>query len=377
MVLLTWLALAFLCGLIVCQPEDKRAQRLLATLRSSEVLTSSFEFVKETWSPDHRRGSQAIFALAMYNTMGRIGAKRFVGTARKGGFEGDIVIGILPDSLPRFVEALKEDKAIVYTLDLDCEGISNTRVCGFKHRPGVKVSMNMIRYYMYQYFGSKYDSSSLIMVSDFLDVLFQANPFTYKHPTFKWDPKINQIAVFLENYPNKVIYRCPYNSGWIKGCYGDRSVEKIGSNTISCSGVTMGSRDAIVVYSFLMTQQLDPRARYGRNSTLTNEGCISLGMDQGFHNWLIYSGLLSKYMEVQVFHQGEGAVNTIGGMHGPRKVVPFTLSEWNILRGAAPNKKIYNWNGDISPVVHQADRYLADELAPTYKEHLFAAQNID
>ena len=50
----------------------------------------------------------------------------------------------------------------------------------------------------------------------------------------------------------------------------------------------------------LVTLQLDPRVRYGRNTTKTNDGCLSLGMDQGFHNWLLYSGQLEKYMDIKV-----------------------------------------------------------------------------
>ena len=65
------------------------------------------------------------------------------------------------------------------------------------------------------------------------------------------------------------------------------------------------------VKTYLMTQQLNPRIRYGKNSSVeTNEGCSSTGMDQGFHNWLIYSGIIQKYMEVKVYQQGEGPVNT-------------------------------------------------------------------
>ena len=46
----------------------------------------------------------------------------------------------------------------------------------------------------------------------------------------------------------------------------------------------------LVLKAHLTTQQLDPRVRYGRNTTKSNGACISTGMDQGFHNWLIYSG---------------------------------------------------------------------------------------
>ena len=40
--------------------------------------------------------------------------------------------------------------------------------------------------------------------------------------------------------------------------------------------------------------------------------CISIGMDQGFHNYLVYSGQLDRIMDVKHFPQGEGPVNTLG-----------------------------------------------------------------
>jgi hypothetical protein len=42
--------------------------------------------------------------------------------------------------------------------------------------------------------------------------------------------------------------RCLFNSGWIRGCYGEAGLQKIGSNTVSCSGVTLGTRNAIIAY---------------------------------------------------------------------------------------------------------------------------------
>ncbi len=45
-----------------------------------------------------------------------------------------------------------------------------------------------------------------------------------------------------------MIYRCQYNGGWIQNCYGDKALELVGSNPVSCSGVSLGSRNAIIVY---------------------------------------------------------------------------------------------------------------------------------
>jgi hypothetical protein len=82
-------------------------------------------------------------------------------------------------------------------------------------------------------------------------------------------------------------------------------------------------------------------------------------MDQGFHNWLVYSGQLDKYIDIKVYQQGEGPVNTVGAFFpGERALLKFNLTEWKILRGQVPDRYFYNWNGDKSPVIHQADRFL-------------------
>lgn len=70
--------------------------------------------------------------------------------------------------------------------------------------------------------------------------------FIYKAK--EWNPPEYQIAVFQEAYPNKVIYRCPFNKAYLEQCYGKLSVTRIGSNTVSCAGITIGNRDAIAAY---------------------------------------------------------------------------------------------------------------------------------
>jgi hypothetical protein len=134
-----------------------------------------------------------------------------------------------------------------------------------------------------------------------------------------------------------------------------------------------------------MTQQLDAKVRYGENNltmpvqvqkqlqarasvtlsqsndstfALPKDDCRTLGMDQGFHNWVLYSGVLSHYLSVRIYQQGEGPVNTIGAFFGKRGVVQRSLKDWRVYRpGKDKLGYIYNWNGDVSPVVHQADRF--------------------
>ena len=111
-----------------------------------------------------------------------------------------------------------------------------------------------------------------------------------------------------------------------------------------------------------MIEQVDPesRARFGINGKIQDSpGCVSVGMDQGFHNWLLHSGKLRKIMKVKTFYQGEGPVNTVGAFYpGWTSMFNFKLEDWGILKGSAIGEQYFaNWNGDPSPVVHQADRY--------------------
>lgn len=103
-------------------------------------------------------------------------------------------------------------------------------------------------------------------------------------------------------------------------------------------------------------QQLSPEPDAA--TLITDKKCWGLGVDQAFHNYLLYSGILTSLLNVKVFPQGEGPVNTLGGFFGDNKILRASLAEWKILRGEEGFKYIYNWNGEISSVVHQLDRYL-------------------
>jgi hypothetical protein len=113
-----------------------------------------------------------------------------------------------------------------------------------------------------------------------------------------------------------------------------------------------------------MLQQLDISARYIYEDSVpksaSQDACLSLGMDQGFHNFLLHSGQLDRYMNVKIFQQGEGPVNTVGAFSGKNAQIKMSLKDWGVAKAEAGSDlvSIYNWNGDKSPVVHQFDRYL-------------------
>ena len=112
-----------------------------------------------------------------------------------------------------------------------------------------------------------------------------------------------------------------------------------------CSGATMGEQIALETYLRAMVNEFD-------------ETSIKLmGADQGFHNYLYYSGKLKhahKIRSISVFDQGRGIVNNMGAMRTKE------LNEWGngkMVVEENGEKTVLNWDGKPSPVAHQFDRF--------------------
>lgn len=354
-----------------------RFQNVLRRVESKIQVPPDFEPLP--WSEQHRFTPNVIFAVVLGGGWSPRYCKMFLGTARKAGFTEDIVLAIDQRTTMEFAKRIADYKGIIYNVTLDCVETNDLdRKCLVVGQKQKRVSINMMRYYLYLWWAEKYPKDSVIMISDFRDVIFQTNPFNYLAP--QWRPPRAQLIVFLEAIPNKMIYRCQYNSGWIKNCYGDEAFQLVKNNPISCSGISFGSRDGILIYVSMMLDQIEPdtRARYGVNHKVPNSNeCISLGMDQGFHNWLLFSGKLQRSMRVKVFYQGEGPVSTLGSYYpGHQALLKFKLDEqWGILKGEKPNRYFANWNGDESPVIHQMDRF-EPSLVPNFEEELKVLQGL-
>jgi len=76
------------------------------------------------------------------------------------------------------------------------------------------------------------------------------------------------------------------------------------------------------------------------------------GSDQGFHNYLYYSGKLlhaSTIRRIVVWEQGRGIINNLGALRTRR------FSEWGFYNEGT--HEVFQWDGrTLSPVVHQWDR---------------------
>lgn len=110
----------------------------------------------------------------------------------------------------------------------------------------------------------------------------------------------------------------------------------------------MGTRDAVMAWSHHMTLQLQEAP--GR---MVETRCTSGGIDHSFINWLVYGMKLRQIMKVRILPQGEGAVNTVGGLRPDTVAANITgpiRSFWKLLDDSGA---VLNWSGEVSPVVHQ------------------------
>lgn len=226
------------------QYTTKKQAKIDRIVDNIKAKPNQLKAVVSSVSPIHNYSSNAIFSSAMDSTYLAREAINFIGTVRKTGYNGDIVVAVLPESENTLIKQLLDYKVIVYTVPIKCSGKINSIFCSTKLSSNL-IPATMVKYYLFQYWATLYSDASQVLVSDFRDVIFQSNPFKYK--TNEWLPSYN-LQVFQEHHPNRVINRCGFNKAWIFNCYGFDALKMIGSNTISSAGVTLGTSRGIAVY---------------------------------------------------------------------------------------------------------------------------------
>jgi hypothetical protein len=142
------------------------------------------------------------------------------------------------------------------------------------------------------------------------------------------------------------IGKSPKNTKWLTNAYGDTVIAALKDKPTVCSGSTMGEQIALEQYLRAMVSESD------------ETGTVLMGADQGFHNYLYYTGKLSNVQSISsitVFDQGRGTINNLGAMRtrelhewGNGKILDYVNDTSMTVR---------NWDGEISPVVHQFDRH--------------------
>ena len=121
-------------------------------------------------------GGDAIFALAC--NYPKVYYQRFVGSLRKFGYDGDIVLAVSPPEKMKVgvADYIKETKVVAYGFEVDCAGPDNCRLkdefLGYADPRPHRTFAN-IRYALYEYWLRQYSAQSYILILDFRDTFFQ------------------------------------------------------------------------------------------------------------------------------------------------------------------------------------------------------------
>jgi len=312
----------------------------------------------------------------------------FFMTLYETGFKGDVVVGLSKmdwekQEIRELLEYWKNESlenemtVVVYVVPYHCYNLEGEildshkggmRVCqchnmfGRKHKDTGDVTplsdvrhgrtAQTIRYELYWIWSEHYNSTKWILLIDARDTIFQTSPFELvprrSSTTSNGDDDSDggTLIFFGENADATSLGKSKYNRRWLTLAYGEKVADAFREKPTICSGSTMGEQSAIEAYLRAEVAESD------------ESKTVIFGADQGFHNYLYYSNKMANakaISKILVQDQGLGIVNNMGALRDKK------LSEWGngkiVEREGNSAVTIYNWDGIVSPVVHQYDRH--------------------
>lgn len=172
----------------------------------------------------------------------------------------------------------------------------------------------------------------LVLMSDLRDAVFQRDPFVQFWEKLPAEHlKSDQIFFAIQEEGSRRIGEEWFNREWVKSCFGIEVLNRISNQRISCSGTSMATYDAALIYLSMMQEKI-----------FTDNHCEANGIDQGVHNVFVYDGRLKKRnVNVVLYPLETGPVATLGFMQVLQKNL------WG---------EILNEFGEVYSMVHQIDR---------------------
>ena len=166
-----------------------------------------------------------------------------------------------------------------------------------------------------------------VLVTDMRDTVFQRNPFGPEAP------KVYGLQVFEEHYTIRTTH---WLVNWpVKECKGVEYNEPM-----LCSGTTIGTRQAMLDYLEIFHAEM--------NLWMESPKCCCFqtnGDDQSMHNYIYYSGMLDGVTGgVVAVKNRDGLVNTVGAMGS--LIGTTHHREKNKLRAAMNHKEPHNGHND-------------------------------
>jgi hypothetical protein len=308
----------------------------------------------------------------------------FIESLRAAGFQGDIVLAISPLDVKKkdVWDYLSEpnNHIVIYAPVLVCfnaemEAVESakggSRICisdglyatkdpqsgATEPMPDPRAprTVQTLRYEIYWLMCLNMSPHSWILLVDVRDTYFQLNPFDTVPRQTDITRQSGLLYFFGENVEATRLGKSASNRKWLQAAYGEHVADLLADKPTVCSGATMGEQVALETYIRAMVAESD------------YTGTVLAGADQGFHNYLHYS---HKFKNVQtihsivVFDQGQGIVNNMGALRtkplgewGNGKMVQTVVNPNETNLRKRTQYTVLNWDGSVSPVVHQFDRH--------------------
>ena len=209
-----------------------------------------------------------------------------------------------------------------------------------------------------------------ILMADVRDTAFQMDPFA----TIIYDQPVTQQVLYdtkdityfdydsiqytpttgfytFNGVEDKKIIDCGWNGGWVKSCFGQDMLKKVGPNNIICSGISIGTYDEVLSYLTKMTKTI---LDLDNESPISFQTCERNGVDQGVHNVLVHTKQIPKLV---LKSQRHGLVCNLQSRIADVK--PFkVISPSDLLKkkGIQKGLEVRSPLGHLYAIVHQYDR---------------------
>ena len=236
--------------------------------------------------------------------------KIFVGSLRRSGFLGHIILGVAEDVSTDVLDYFKSRNVTAKVLqNANCTFApwydGNQTILDERKREHIEDYMSLTTcVHPYTNIKSRWVKYPLardwleecktctgpVLISDIRDVFFQADPFG------PGSPKVEGLQVF-EEHQNLT------TDNWLVSWPGEVCKNTTFTKPMLCSGTTIGTREAMMDYLNTMYEEM--------KIWISTKECRlwTIADDQSIHNLLFYAGKLANAVAIPL---GYGIVNTIG-----------------------------------------------------------------
>ena len=281
---------------------------------SASAITGSTVTLVETNDPSVHE-TATVMAMATGYHIGDY--RRFVGSLRKTGFLGNIILVVAPNIGQVEESYLLEKNVIVYKPTyVNCTHPLMEQMKGATTNthedelltcvhPYPKLKHRWARFPLLRDLlkdcGGKpnpeVQCGGPVLITDMRDAFFQRNPFGPEAP------KVHGLQVFEEHYTIRTTH-------WLVDWPVGECKDVHYNEPMLCSGTTIGTRQAMLDYLDIFHKEMDVWMRSPKCC------CFSInGDDQSMHNYLYYSGMLDGVTGgVHNVKNRDGLVNTVGAM---------------------------------------------------------------